>query len=156
MTRSNRPGGRYVPPLKTDGTLLAGEAPRGAYTLVAGTTYYYILGTADAPFHAVHITSYTSALVITSATIQDCIHGELEVTDHSTVAGEWVPETPTTAYVGTTGSGWSQTNAVVASTGAALGGALWNLGEAGSKRCRLAVVVGGTGGILRVSCWGKD
>lgn len=156
MSRANRPGGTYVTPLKTDGTNLANEAPRGSYALASGTTYYYILGGADAPFQSVHITGYTAGLVITSATIQDCNHDTLEVVDHSAVVGEWVNEDPTTAFVGVDGTGWSQTNGVVAASGGGVGGAIWHLGETGAIRTRLAVIVGGTGGILRVSCWGKD
>jgi hypothetical protein len=156
MSRANRPGGTYIQPLKTDGTSLANEAPRGTYTLSASTTYYFPLGGADAPFHSVQITGYTSGLVITSATIQDTNHDSLEVVDHSSVAGEWITEDPTTAFVGVDGTGWSQTNGVVAASGGGVGGALWHLGEAGAMRARLAVVVGGTGGLLRVSCWGKD
>lgn len=156
MSRANRPGGTYVSPLKTDGTNLTNEAPRGSYTLTAGTTYYYILGGADAPFQSVHITGYTAGLVIMSATIQDCNHDDLEVPNQSAVVGEWVSEDPTTAFVGFEGAGWSATNGVVAASGGGVGGAMWHLGETGATRTRLAVVVGGTGGILRVSAWGKD
>lgn len=156
MTRSVRPGISYVQPLKTDGTFVADEAPRGRYTLSASTTYYFLLGAEDAPFHGVQITSYTAGLVITSATIQDCNHDEQDVANQSSIGGEWIPETPSTAYVGVSGTGWSQTNGVVASAGSAVGGALWHLGEASAKRTRLAVVVGGTGGSIRVAAWGKD
>ena len=156
MSRKNRPGGTYVQPLKTDGTNLANMAPVGAYTLTAGTTYYYILGGADAPFHSVQFTGYTAGLVIASATIQDTNHDNGEVTDYSGVAGEWINEDPTTAFVGVDGTGWSQTNGVVAASGGGVGGALWHLGESGAMRTRLAVVVGATGGLARVSCWGKD
>jgi hypothetical protein len=156
MSRKNRPGGTYVQPLKTDGTSLANEAPRGAYTLAANTTYYFILGAADAPFHSVQFTGYTAGLVITSATIQDTNHDNGEVADYSSVSGEWINEDPTTAFVGVDGTGWSQTNGVVAASGGGVGGALWHLGESGAMRTRVAVVVGATGGLARVSCWGKD
>jgi len=156
MSRAIRPGGPYVQPLQTDGNNLVDEIGRGRYTLTAGTTYYYLLGGADAPFHSVQITGYTAGLVITSATIQDTNHGTLDVTDQSSVVGEWVTEDPTTAFVGVDGTGWSATNGVVAASGGGVGGAVWHLGESGAARTRLAVVVGGTGGILRVSAWGKD
>lgn len=158
--KPTRAGGRYIPPLQTDGTELTAQTGVGIYTLVAGTTYLYIIGGDDAPFQSVQITGYDAGLVITSATIQDTNHQELEVANKSTTVGEWINERPTTAYVGADGTGWSvgsgATAGVVAASGAGIGGALWHIAETGSARTRLIVVVGATGGKLRVSCNGKD
>lgn len=162
MSRMPRAGGRYVTPIDIAGASVTPEIEHGKYTLTANTLYYFVLGGADAPFVGVHLTAYTAAMIITSATIQDSDHhgGPVslpgDVSDFSSVAGDWIPETPTTAYVGFVGAGWSQTNGVVASLGSALGGAKWHVAESGAFRTRLAVQVGATGGVVRVSAHGKD
>lgn len=162
MSRMPRAGGRYVTPIDTAGAAASAEIEHGKYTLTANTLYYFVLGGADAPFLSTHLTAYTAGMIITSATVQDCNHhgGPVtlpgDVSDFSATAGEWIPETPTTAYVGVVGTGWSATNGVVASLGSALGGALWHIAETGADRTRLAVQVGAAGGIVRVSAHGKD
>lgn len=146
---------RYLQPLQTDGTLLTPEAPRGEYTLVAGTRYFFVLPTEDTAFASVQLTGYTAALIITSATVEDTDHAPLDVPDSSTVVGEWVGEDPTTAFVGADGTGWTPANGVLAVAGGNLGGALWHIAETGAARTRLNVLVGATGGAVRVSCCGK-
>lgn len=156
MSRSSRPGGgSYITPIDASGVPLTTSKGPGVFTLTAGQTYYYVLGGSDAPFQSAQLTSSTASLVITSATVQDCNHQPNEVSNHSAVAGEWIGEVPTTAYVAVTGTGWSATNGVVASSGSALGGALWHIAESGARRTRIAVVVGATGGDVRFSGWGK-
>jgi hypothetical protein len=147
-------GGRYVPPIKSDGTAVA-ESGHGRYTLAANTTYYYILGGAGAPFQSVQITGYTAGLVITTATIQDTNHHDAEVTDISATVGEWVNETPASGDVQVDGTGWTSSTAIVSASGAGVGGAVWHLAEMSTFRVRLEVVVGATGGDLRVSSHGK-
>ena len=162
MSRQPRAGGRYVQPIDNAGALVSPEIGHGKYTLLANTLYFFPLGGADAAFQSVHLTVYSLTMVITSGTIQDCDHhgGPLslpgDVSDFSVVAGEWISETPTTSYVGVNGTGWSQTNGVFSSLGSALGGALVHVAETGAYRTRLAVQVGATGGIARVSAHGKD
>lgn len=156
MSRMPRAGGRYIAPLLTTGVVLTDQVGRGIYTLLASTTYLFILGGADAPFSSIQLTGYTAGLVITSATIQDTNHHDVEVPDTSVVVGEWMNEDPTTAFVSTDGTGWSATNGVAAASGAGVGGALWHFAENGSARIRLSVVVGGTGGNIRCSGHGKD
>lgn len=151
-----RAGGRYVIPIDSTGAELTNAGPPGEFTLTAGAHYYYVLGGSAAPFQSVHLTGYTAGLIITSATIQDCNHDERDVTNQSTVAGEWAPETPPTGYVGPTGTGWTATNGVVAAAGTGVGGAVIHIAETGAYRTRLDVLVGGTGGKLRVSFHGKD
>ena len=155
MSRQPRAGGRYIRPLLNDGSELTEESGRGVFTLAAGTTYHFVIGGNDAPFVGVHLTGYDAAMILTSATIRDCIHGELDVPNHSVVAGEWPPEDPTTAFVSTEGAGWVDTNGVVAVAGGAVGGALWHVAETAAFRTRLTVVVGATGGRVRVSGHGK-
>lgn len=159
MSRMPRAGGRYVQPIDANGVLVPpdtnGNAAHGVYELEANSVYFFILGGADAPFMSVHLTGYDSGLIIDSATIQDCNHHDQDVTDHSVVAGEWISEDPTTAFVGVEGTGWSQTNGVVAVAGGNLGGALWHYAETGAFRHRLTIDTGGTGGHVRVSVHGK-
>ncbi len=156
MSRMPRAGGRYIKPLKTDGTELTDEVGHGIFTLVLGTTYYYVFGGPDATYQTIHLTGYDAGLVITSVTVQDCDHDVLDVPNHSTVTGEWVPEDPTGSFVGTDGTGWSHTDAIVAALGTGVGGALYQISQTGSFRTRIAVVVGAAGGRLRVSGHGKD
>lgn len=145
----------YVQPITTAGAAVTPESPHGVYTLTALTTYYYIIGPTDAVNLSITLTGETAALVITSATIQDTDHPVQDVTDFDATAGRWLDEDPTTAFVAVDGTGWSASNGVVAVTGGNLGGARWNLGEDAAHRTRLAVVVGATGGTLRVSKHGK-
>jgi hypothetical protein len=144
----------FVPPIKSDGTAPA-EVERGKYALEAGATYYYPISTESSETASAHLTSYTAALVITSATIQDCNHDDERVSITSSVGGEWISEAPSTGYVPVDGTGWSATSSVVASAGSAVGGAMWHIGYTGAGRTRLKVVVGGTGGTVRVSRYAK-
>lgn len=145
----------YIQPITTAGALVVPEAPHGVYTLTAGQVYYYIVGQTDAVNLSITFTGEASALIITSATIQDTDHPVQDVTDFDATAGRWLTEDPTTAFVAVDGVGWSASNGVVAVAGGALGGARWNLGEDAAHRTRLEVVVGATGGAVRVSRSGK-
>ena len=153
-----KPGRHYIAPKSAvDGSTPA-EKSAGVYTLASGTTYYYALGGSDAPFQAIHLVGKTSAAVVTSATIQDTVVGPNEASDtnDNSLGGFWVPEVPSTAYVGVVGTGWSMSSpGVAAAAGTGVGGALWHLKETGADRSRLAVVVGGVGGDFMVSGAGK-
>lgn len=155
---------RYLVPIDTADGSSPAEVFHGKYTLTASHTYAYVMQTPDAAFTSFHITGYDSALVITSATIQDCDHNgptadggptSGDVPDTSTTVGEWMNVRPTTGYVECDGTGWSvgtgATADVVAAAGSGVGGAMWHFAETGSARARLLVVVGATGGIARVS-----
>lgn len=157
MSRMPRSGGRYVPPVQTsDGVELTEQIGRGIFTLAANTTYVFVLGGADAPFISATLTGYDAAMILTTVTVQDTDHPEQEVTNHSTVAGEWVSEDPTTAFVGADGTGWVPTNGVLNVAGTGVGGARFNVAETAAFRTRLIVVVGATGGRVRVSSHGKE
>lgn len=147
-------GGRYVQPVKSDGTT-TNEHGGGVYTLTAGSTYYYILGGISAPFQTVHLQGLTAGLIITSATIQDTNAQVAEVSDVNSTAGAWVSETPASGNAEFDGTGWSSSTAIVAASGAGVGGATWHLSEMAAARTRLEVVVGGTGGDARLSYHGK-
>lgn len=156
MGAQARAGGRYIIPIDSNGAEVAAHKAPGVFTLTAGATYYYIIGGDSAPYLSLQLTGYSSALIITSATIQDCNHSDKDVTNFSTTAGEWVDFDPSSALVTSDGAGWTVTNGVLAVAGGALGGAIWHLIQKATCRARLAVVVGGTGGDARVSMHGKD
>lgn len=159
MSNAPRAGGRSVTPLlldgSTDGVLVAMDGGHNVFTLAANNTYALILGGPTAPFLSATLTGMDAALVITSATIQDTDHHAIDVPNTSVVVGEWLSETPSTAYVATAGTGWSVTNGVVAAAGTGVGGARWNVAETASYRTRLLIVVGAAGGRVRVSSHGK-
>ncbi len=151
----------YITPLKSDGTVQEQDSDasfvtaRGVFTLASGTMYYFPLPIGGSPMFDVHLT-HDAAIIITTATIETCGHGLSDVPDYSAVAGEWIDQNPTTAFVGTVGAGTSASNGVVAVAGSAAGGADWQISGCPASRGRLAVVVGATGGEVRVSFCGKD
>lgn len=156
MSRNSRPGGPYVRPVKSDGTDAAAGGGRGMFTLAASTTYYAVLNPEDALVVGAHLTGYTAGLVLTSVTVEMCSHGKDEASDYDSTSGNWIPQNPPAAYVPVVGSGWTATAASVASTGSAVGGCWFDLSEMGARRCRLKIVVGSTGGDVRISTGGKQ
>lgn len=149
----------YIQPITSAGALVAPssdssfDTARGVYTLAAGT-YYFVLPIGQAQVCDVHLT-HDAAMAITSATVETCSHGRSDVSDHSAVAGEWIDQDPTTAFVGTVGANATVTNGVLAVTAGAAGGASWQMSGVGADRMRLKVVVA-TGGEMRLSFVGKD
>jgi hypothetical protein len=138
-------------------------------TLLANTTYYFPLGSPRAPvpaetaLTAVHLRG-AAALVISSASIEDCVfpaavlpdgRGSVDVSDFDQGAGNWIPENPSNGAVSVVGTGWSPSAATAASLGSGAGGAMWHVGNLGSRRVRLKVVVGSVGGLARVGVHGK-
>lgn len=148
--------GTYITPRETDGDELTTTKRRGMYTLAANTTYLFVFGGATAPYQHVQLTGYTAGAVVTSATIQTCSQGVREVSDTSTVVGEWIDEDPTDAFVAVDGTGWTQSNGIAAANGTGVGGASWQLVRWAPSRSRLKVVVGGTGGDFVVAWHGKE
>jgi len=147
----------YITPLDSNGAEVTARKRKGVFTLLANTTYVYIVGGAAATCIHLQLTGYTAGAVVTSATIQSCSQGHEEVTDFSATAGEWINETPVTGDVEVDGTGWTQSSptiAAVAGTGA--GGASWQLGIGWSPaRTRLQLIVGATGGDFVVAMHGK-
>lgn len=156
MGNKGNNGGPYLTPIKSDGTIPPMDGGRGVFTLSASSTYYYILPAGAACFISGTITGYTTGAILTSATIQDTDHPELDVTSTDSTVGNWVSEDPSTGFVGADGTGWSVTNSVLAVAGTGVGGARFNVAETAASRARIAVVVAGTGGQFRVSARGKD
>lgn len=164
-------GDGFAQCIKSDGVVQAFSGTElggpGCYTLASGTTYYFPLNAFEsADKLAVHLI-HDASIVITSATIEDSNLPPPTAIDGATVgvqtswfessaAGRWIDEDPSTAFVGTKGAATSATNGVVAVTGGTAGGAMWHFVDAASRRARLAVVVGGTGGEVIVACWAKE
>lgn len=151
----------YITPLKSDGTLQEADSEssfatsRGVFTLAANTTYFFVLPVGDSTFIDAHLT-HDAAIAITSAKIESCSHNKTDVSDISVVGGEWIDQDPADAYVGTVGATTTATAGVVAVVAGNAGGADWQVGGFAAARARLTVVVGATGGEVRVSFCGKD
>ena len=133
----------------------ATEFGRGSFTLTAATTYMFPLPAQDVPVLGVHL-QHDAAIAITSATIEMCSLPPQETSDFSDNAGEWFGLAPTTAYVPVDGASTTATNGVVAVVAGNIGGAHWDIADTGARRARLKIVVGATGGEVRVASWGKE
>lgn len=149
----------FVTPIKSDGVAQvqsATEFGRGAFTLLAGTTYFFPLGGQDTPRLSAHI-QWDAAIAITAGKLEDSNfpEGTSAVEWFDDDAGEWIDEDPTTAFVGVVSAGTTVTNGVVAHTAGAKGGAMFHI-DTGARRTRLRIDVGATGGEVRVSVWGKE
>ncbi len=151
----------YVQPIKSDGTLVdpapsadATVSGRGVYTLTTGVTYYFPLGGQDAPVLSAHL-QHDAAIALV-ATIEDSNIPESEASYYASTAGLWIDEDPSTAFVGVVGATTTAANGVVTVVAGNVGGAMWHISDTGARRSRLKVVVGGTGGEVRVATWGKE
>lgn len=138
-------------------------------TLASSTVYYFPVGAsksavpAEAPYVSIHLRG--DAAIIATITVEDCNYpsttspgdnrGVADVSDFDTTAGYWVQENPSTAIVGVNGTGWSAVAATVSVAGGNAGGCMFHVGNLGSRRMRLKVAVGGTGGKVRVAVHGK-
>jgi hypothetical protein len=149
------------------GVLVPYEAGRGCL-LAANTTYYFPFSMKDGGISSAQL-QWDSGIVLTNVWFEDTNlpayigqgNDVADVSDFSAAKGAWIQETPSTAYVsvtssdGTTG-GATATNGAIATTGGTAGGAVWNLSGVGSRRGRMHVQVGATGGVLRVHMHGKS
>ena len=148
----------YITPYKSDGVEQVADGTdfgRGSFTLASGTTYYYPLGGQDSPFMSIHAQG-DAAIVITSMTVEACDFPESDVDVFDNAAGEWMAKSSSGINATVEGAGYTNTSGVVDTTGGAQGGARWDVFNHGARRTRLAVVVGATGGELRVASWAKE
>ncbi len=152
----------YITPIKSDGTE-AVFAPgtdatltgRGVYTLTAGATYFFALPVGQSAAYDIHL-QHDAAIAITSATLESCSMAKSEVTDISTVVGAWVDQDPSTAYVATAGATTTHTNGVGAVVAGNVGALDWQVSGSAPWRARMKIVVGGTGGEVRLGFCGKE
>ncbi len=164
MSRAPRAGGPYVTPIDVAASValtpdaivyLTNEAPRGYYTLEATKTYVYEIGGPDAAYLSTSF-AWDAGIVITSITAEDCDWPAVDVPPFATANTDWFDEDPAAAFVATKGAGVTVTAGVVAVAGGAVGGCRYNIGQTGALRTRFIVVVGATGGKLRVAAHGKN
>lgn len=141
-------------------------------TLVLSTTYVFPFGAprsavpAESPLVAAFV-RWDAAAILT-ITVETAIvpaawlgadprAGTPQLTDFDATAGFWLPQNPPTAYVpvvgGTVGTG--ATAMTVSVAGGAAGGCEFDLGNFGARRGRVKIVVGATGGVVRVGVHGK-
>lgn len=132
-----------------------GANNRGVFTLLANTTYYYLISHADATVLSATLHG-DAAIVITSATIEDSNWAETEAPLDSNVTGQWLATDTGMITSSKEGTGWTNTSDVGAASGGNAGAVAWNIVGQGARRTRIAVVVGGTGGQVRVGCWGRE
>jgi hypothetical protein len=164
----NSPGSGDVNALTITTGAVVVSAPATGCTLAA-TTYYFPVGGTLAPtpsqtsIVAVHM-KWDANVVATAITVETCnfpqlvgggVTGPTDVTDFDSTAGNWVKEDPSSAYVATVGAGVTVANATVSTTGGAIGAASWQIGNLGSRRVRMKIVLT-TGGVVRCSVHGKQ
>ena len=145
MTAIHHSPDPYLPIFQSNGTML--PAGRNGVTLANNATFYVGFGVEGALIQSVHL-QWDAALILTAVTVEDSNNPDAAIT--SSTAGEWIQEDPATAYVGGLGN-LTVTNLTLAVAGGAAGGAMIHLGNLGSLRQRLKLVVGGTGGVIKIT-----
>jgi hypothetical protein len=146
------PGNRLAP-AKTATTGVRIETEPTGCLLAANTTYFF---TGDA--RGALITSFGikwDAALIAVISIEDTNFDVDIVTDYDATAGNgWVGEVPAPYPIAPGGSG-ALASGVITLAGGNAGAALAHLSGLGSRRQRVKVVVGGTGGRLAIAPHGK-
>lgn len=155
-----------------DGSL-ATKTENVGCTLVTGHSYAFPLGgpnsqlvsaTPLASAQLIWDASFVGTITIEETNLPRFAGGEvaggiIEALDWDTTKGHWIADNPSTAYIsvtstdGTTG-GATVTNATIVVAGGTAGGAMIQLGNLGSRRCRIKAVAT-TGGVVRCAVNGK-
>lgn len=134
-------------------------SPAGLVTLTAATFYFEIPLTESGRLQSVQIvtgSAIAGVFTIETSNLPQGLPGTTALGAAPTwdeTVGNWVQENPSSAYVATTGTGWSVSALTLTKT-AGVAGALIHLGNLGSKRCRVKAVIS-TGGTVRVVPHGK-
>lgn len=156
-----------LPPdaVKSDGTKVPQEPGVGAKLGVG--TYYFDVSIPDGPTSSIHMT-WDAVLAATSINFQDSNlpaykgaggaatdkDSGADVAINDNANGNWVTQDPSTAYI-PSGSGYTITNMTVAVTGGTANGTILDIGNVGSRRGRIKIVVT-TGGFFRCYPHGKN
>jgi len=172
MAQVSRPA---VSAIRADGVFFPDEAGKGV-TLALATTYFFVFETADGRFDALSL-KWDAAIIFTAQfeetnlprVLGQDISGAggnptvFDVSDIDVVAGNWIiwpmpaAQVSVIATDGTTGGAtYVPATGVLTVAGGTAGGARMQLNQIGSRRSRLKVVVGGTGGKLRVGQHAKS
>ena len=157
------PTAAYVTPLADDGAPVAaaageaalGTSNRGVFTLAATETYFFPLGGQDASTLHAQLQG-DAAIIITSATVEESDVGPSEASVYSDNAGEWLATSVDRITAVAEGTGWAATADVGSAAGGNAGAVAWNIVDHGARRTRIKVVVGATGGQVRMSAWAKE
>lgn len=120
--------------------------------LTNGTTYYVPFGGEASPLQDVHV-QWDAAIILTSIEVEYACNPD--VLPNSAVGGEWVKTNTVGPFsqVDAVGGG-VPTALTVAVAGGTVGGCNFHL-MMGSRKGRLKVVVGGTGGRMKFTTNGK-
>lgn len=142
-------------------------------TLLAGTSYVFPFGhersaiTVETALASIHL-KWDAAIIVTFS-IETCNfpstlggdgQGAVDVASFDSAKGNWIKESPSTAYIsvtstdGTTG-GATVAGAIVTVAGGTAGGTIIHVGNLGARRGRIRADVAGTGGIVRAYPHGK-
>lgn len=144
-------GDGSIVPTQANG-IQAADTPSGStfgkgFVLAANTTYYAYLGGAEAAALAAQI-RWDAAIVLTSVAIEDCVFNDVPKLD--TVLGNWIKQDATPPVKANSTAGGTVTGQTLAVAGGTAGGCTFSLHLWGNKRARMAIVVGATGGAVRV------
>lgn len=175
MTDYNRPDSSNIDgftaagvPVLSQKFMLGGVLTSMGCTLVTGTTYYFPFGSQHSPTPAetpiVTVQVRWDAAVILTITIETTVFPSsfqaldprsppVQLSDFDATLGYWLQQNPTTAYVPVTNG--TATNMTVAVAGGSAGGCEFDIGNLAARRGRVKLVVGGTGGVVRVGIHGK-
>ena len=150
----------FIQPIKSDDTAAAAAAGMGKYTLTSSTTYYVPLTHNYNRLASLHMT-WDASIILTSVTLEvSNMPGDYAtgVKWTSSTAGDFVALAPATGPQGVVvaGTGASIASGVIAVAGGNVGGGVFNLTDHGMARARLKIVVGGTGGVVKVSGCHKE
>jgi hypothetical protein len=158
MSQNIQGGDDNIVPVQANGTIpaVASAAFGTGYKLVAGQTYYAKLGGKEA-WEFLSQLYWDAAIILTSVAIEFCAFpGGIDVADLSAIAGQWVKQDAAPPVKGqAVGAGAVFTNSTLAVAGGAAGGATFEIGQTGTRRARMKIVVGGTGGDVRIGNFGK-
>jgi hypothetical protein len=144
--------------LSTNGTVTPPDE-NGFVTLTVAT-FLFMLDGSDPDLVSVQI--LTDATIVFVSTVETCNFpkhkggqgsGAIDVSDFDVTGSLWTQENPSTAYIGTTGTGWTPASLTLTKA-AGVGSAMIHLGNDGARRTRLKLVVS-TGGKVRVNRFGK-
>lgn len=139
-------------------------------TLTNGVTYVFPFGADRAPVPSLaqlvnaHM-RWDNAIAFTATIEQssfpalwpsDQANGIVDVADHNTTVGNWIPIKPLAVDVEVVGGGtYTPATGVIAVAAGQQGGCTINLSAWGARRGRIRIAVGGTGGLARCAINGK-
>jgi len=136
-----------------------GDPATKGVTLASGTTYVFPVGGESAPLNSVHLLWDASIIVtwtIETTNMPSAQGSQVDVSPFDSTAGNWMQENPSGTYVSGSGAGgMTATNLTLVVAGGTAGGSTIHVGNFGTRRMRVKAVVAGTGGVVRVLCWGK-